>query len=493
MTKELFADGVPDEAGFFLGLARVPLHFHDAIAELIDNAIAEKSDGFNIQVDLSDSESSGMYDTTVMDDCLGISKKNLQNHVFKVGSLPLKGSSHLREHGFGLKNVLAKIEAVGGSWKILTQDKTAVKSRQYYLMEGPLQFKIPIQILPSKKWPDFGSIGEGTIVRFSTPFAYLKTVSRGKRGRPPGTIAKINEYLREHLGVFYRGYLEDRRLTGRIVTSINWKQTEGVEPIMPDYRTHRTVRKFVARTKKGPVHIVGEYGELEPNSVATNDRLYYYRVSSESQGVDFRIGNRVVATRLIPEIWSKERHPTLNRFCGEFIMNPVKGRIPRTLNNKTSIDFDDEIWRDIAQAISEKVDLPKWEGARTEAVLRDDLYRQLEAHTRPKDVVHTKYSCFSGAGVVIDIYRDESRRGGELVIYETKPGKASPLDVYQLRMYWDGIVEDGKRPTASILVCKEWTTGAETVMDYVNSLKDKKGEQYCLEFKKWDDFGIDTG
>jgi len=492
MSHKVIADGVPDEKGIFRGLAQAPLHFHNAVAELIDNAIAAKPEKFKIQVDISESEEPGVYFVTVVDDCLGIALEKLQNHVFKVGKLPPPGSPHLREHGFGLKNVLAKIEALKGSWEVWTRDEKALKKGKCCFIKSPLRYKIPIEILPTGKWPKYGSKDAFTIVRLKVPLSYLQSVTRGVRARPPKTISIIVSWLREHLGVFYRGYLEGKKPIGTLITSINLGPSEEVEAIKPDYKTRKTVGSFPVKTKKGKIYIEGEHGELDPDSLETRSRLYYYKVRAESQGVDFRIGSRVVATRLLTEIWQRPRQQALNPFCGEFRVQPIENCIPKTLNNKTSIDFDDETWIDIAEAIRKKVQLPTWRGARTEEELREELAKQLEAHKRQSDIVHQNYACFGGAGVVIDIYKDETKRTGELVIYETKPGKAAPLDVYQLRLYWDGLVVDGKQPSGAILVAKEWTTGVETVISFVNSLTDKNGKQYQLELKKWDDYGINT-
>lgn len=490
MVSKVFADGVPDERGIFRGLAQAPLHFHNGIAELIDNAVAAKREKFNIQIDLSESEQPDIYYATVVDDCFGIALETLQKHVFKVGKLPPPGSPHLREHGFGLKNVLSKVEAVKGKWEIWTRDKQALKNDQCFYAKSPLRYKIPIKIFPSTKWPTYDNKNIGTIVKLEVPLSYLQTVTRGVRGRPPKTISGIVHWLKEHLGVFYRGYLEGKKPIGTIAISINWGSPEEVEAIKPDYKTYTILSNLFVRTKKRKIKIEGQYGQIEPNSPQTRSRLYYYKNAPESQGVDFSIGNRVVATRLITEIWQRPRHPTLNPFCGEFRILPIEGCFPKTLNNKTCIDFDDEIWMDIAGAIRKKVPLPKWRGARTEAELRGELAGQLEAHKRPADVIQQNYSCFGGAGVVIDICRDETKRTGELIIYETKSGKASPLDVYQLRLYWDGLLVDGRQPTAAILVAKNWTTGVQTITNFVNSLTDKNGKNYQLELKKWDDFKI---
>ncbi|MBQ8329367.1 MAG: hypothetical protein IJX83_07060, partial [Lachnospiraceae bacterium] len=40
-------------------------------------------------------------------------------------------------------------------------------------------------------------------------------------------------------------------------------------------------------------------------------------------------------------------------------------------------------------------------------------------------------------------------------LYEMKVGKAEPLHLYQLKMYWDGMILAGKQPTEAILLAKE--------------------------------------
>ncbi len=218
MPSKTYADGIPDEHGVFQ-LAQAPLHFHNAVAELLDNAIAAKSEKFNIRVNISDSEKAGMYDVSVVDDCLGISIEKLSKDVFKVGKPPPPGSSYLREHGFGLKNVLAKVQAVKGSWKVLTRDKKATGNDEFYAVAGPLSYRMPIQISPSKEWPSHGSSDVGSVVGLTVPLSYMQTVSRGMRGHPPATIGVVVDFLREHIGVFYRGYLEGKHPVGTVTTS----------------------------------------------------------------------------------------------------------------------------------------------------------------------------------------------------------------------------------------------------------------------------------
>lgn len=491
------ADGTAEETGIFRGLAQAPLYFHNAIAELVDNSIAAKNTKFKIQIDISQKPNEpDSFLITVVDNCSGVSLNKLQNHVFKVGALPLPNSSHLSEHGWGLKNVLAKIETTHSKpWEILTRDSDCIKTNVFYRVKGPLKYQIPITDETAANWPKYGSTDTGTIVSFTTSLSFLKTVSMGKRGRPPQTISSIMDHLREHLGVFYRGYIEGgKKAVGDISTSINWKNSEDVEPIYPDYQTKNTIKPFEVTTHLGKIKIAGETGLLDTNSLATRkDRVYYYRNTMESQGTDFRIGDRTVMTRLLTEIWQKARHPSYNAFWGEFRIPGDKSKAPKTLNNKTSIDFDDPTWLEIVEAIRDKIPEPsKYKATQTEAELREELANQLKAHALSGDVINENHPCYSGAGVPVDIYRDESKRTGDIYIYETKAGKLQPLDVYQLVMYWDGLVEDGITPRIAYLVGLSKTTAVETVINAMNNRTDKSGNKYRLECKLWKDYDIAT-
>ena len=51
-----------------------------------------------------------------------------------------------------------------------------------------------------------------------------------------------------------------------------------------------------------------------------------------------------------------------------------------------------------------------------------------------------------------------------------KLGKAEPLHVYQLRMYWDGLVQAGHQPSAGILLVQEYSANIKAMLDAVNLL-----------------------
>lgn len=487
-----YADGIPHEEGFVRGLAQAPLYLHNAVAELVDNAIAAKPAGFHVVVNLV-LRHGGAIEVTVVDDGPGIALADLETKVFKTGQPPNSTTLHLNEHGFGLKNVLAKAEEVSkDDWVVETRDSKASQAGVFYELTRPLRFKIPIKDRPASEWPKFGPAGTGTIVQFTVPVTFAGTVSKGKRGSPPSTIGTILDFLNEHLGVLYRGYLQGgKKSIGEISTSLSWATPEPIEPIEADPKTKLFLKPTKVKTSRGDLTIEGEYGLIEKTSPETKNRNFYYRHTPESQGVDFRIGSRVVQTRLVTEVWGRARHPSLNGLWGEFRIPGDKVRAPRTLNNKTSIDFEDPVWLEIADAIRKAIpEPPESEHSKDEEELRQALAKDLRTHALKGDVITENYPCFPGAAVLVDIYRDETARGGVVAVYEAKSGKAHPIDVYQLRMYWDGVVENGKRPTKGYLVAEGKSSGVDTVLSVVNRSTGQDGRTYDLEFKTWKDYNI---
>src|SRR5271168_24544 len=143
--------GTPDQAGTVRGLAQAPLHLQNMVAELVDNALAATTAAQSvINVDLSPHEDGGdLYVLRVWDNGPGISLRQLEEDVFQLGHSPA-GASHLNEHGFGLKNVLAKAEQLSTiAWVFRTRDMGAIGRNEFYQCKRPFSFAMPIDPLPS--------------------------------------------------------------------------------------------------------------------------------------------------------------------------------------------------------------------------------------------------------------------------------------------------------------------------------------------------------
>ena len=59
---------------------------------------------------------------------------------------------------------------------------------------------------------------------------------------------------------------------------------------------------------------------------------------------------------------------------------------------------------------------------------------------------------------------------GKCDIYEMKARKAEPLNLYQLRMYWDGLVLSGVQPTRGTLLAASYTDNLVQMVAMMNEL-----------------------
>ena len=78
---------------------------------------------------------------------------------------------------------------------------------------------------------------------------------------------------------------------------------------------------------------------------------------------------------------------------------------------------------------------------KTEADVRDKWIRMLRA-TNPEDTVTDERSVWP-TGTRIDVYRRTPQ--GKIIIYELKVVSGSPIHLYQLKMYWDGLVQQTRK------------------------------------------------
>ena len=125
-------------------------------------------------------------------------------------------------------------------------------------------------------------------------------------------LATLRLWLIEHLGVAYRGYLELDPVTlepsAKIAVTVG-QSSMLVPPIQ--------VPMMMARTEKLEVELSGQivpviyvHGTLDKSKrdhlVLGGKARYYYQGTQPTQGIDIRLGKRVIATAQLGEIWRKE-------------------------------------------------------------------------------------------------------------------------------------------------------------------------------------------
>ncbi|BBB33203.1 hypothetical protein TTHT_1731 [Thermotomaculum hydrothermale] len=497
-----------EEERYWEGLGRQEMDFHQVIGELIDNSISasgKDSEGdllpFKIEITLE--KLGNKILVTVADEGIGMTVDEITEHIFSLGG---KGRSEgpLNEHGFGLKNALCVL-TIGNKlpWTLKTRDDEAVNQKLVYLVKGPFSSQMKLELDDITLWNKglaHVKLDRGTRVVAETSFEFFNTLYPRAR-----TFETLVERFIEHLGVMYRGFLNNEHnklwLRWRILgddernpnNNAEWEEFR-IKPIKIPYDAGGSQStEFEVEGPEGCARAIYVRGNLDTEKVrdVSQGKPYplkiYYQGNIPTQGIDIVVRGRVLKAGQLPEIWPDiPRHNNFNKFVGELILNDSKFR---TVNNKISLNPHNPYWI----RLLEKLDADDYKpqritGAKIERDLSKKLKIMLEGHCTNSTVQRDK-PIWSGAGVKVDIYHELN--DGGIHIYELKAGTAAPLDAYQLLMYWDGVVKDeGKSPKVARLVAKEIPRSVENIIVEINKRKDSLGNNYQLEGKTIEELGL---
>ena len=459
----------------FAGLARQGMLCHQGICELCDDAIAAAPQGekARVCVALAPDADKNYLQLAVADWGCGMELSALTN-ALQLGSAPLT-DSRLNEHGYGLNNALACLSGGSGEWCIYTRNQPGA----YYKVSGPFDLRMTVKMVDSIDLPDALNLQwaePSTVVYVRVPITIARTLQR-QGNRKLSDLSTLRSWLIEHLGVAYRGYLELDPATlepsAKIAVTVG-QSSLLVPPI--------AVPMMMARTEKFEVELGGQivpviyiHGTLDKDKrdhlVQDSKTRYYYQCSQPTQGIDIRLGKRVIATAQLGEIWHKEdgtpisRHNSYNDFVGELILPELPRGVLATLNNKTGIDRNDSDWDKVFAPLEDFPPLKNVLSA-TEEELKKKWMKILQA-ANPEDEVTSEISVWP-TGTRIDVVN--KGENGKCDIYELKAHKAEPKDLYQLRMYWDGLVLEGTQPTRGILLAAKHTDSLHEMVRILNTL-----------------------
>ncbi len=479
----------------FRGLARQNMLLHQCLNELLDNSIAsKKGDLFKIEILIE--EKGDNVEIYICDDGKGMTLSRL-SEALQLGAVPDPDSDRLHEHGFGLKNSLATLTNGNGYWKIWTQ----APGEETCSVEGPFGPKMSIEDEDQMPELPFLPKQTSTIVYAQTSKKYLATVQG--RGRIGSDLQKLRKWMAEHIGVAYRGYLLQDPKTGdpdgeirlSIVLPGGKKDSLKVLPIEVPFAKKETTyipvtlpdgKEYIMEYSKGTID------ETKRNQALYGDKLqYYYQGNQNTQGIDIRIGKRVIATGMLSEIWDFTKHNGFNDFVGELLIpNDVPRGMLTTVNNKTDFNLDDDGWGAIFSKLRTEENQPKRNSKETsEKDLRDKWFKILK-DTNPEDSI-TKESTAGiwGSAVRIDVLRE--RENGKITIYEMKVTSANPQHVYQMKMYWDGLELAGKVPNEAILMVEDYDDKIVEMIAAINSkMSTPTGGSYSFKIEKNKDRGL---
>lgn len=490
-TQTMNIDTTADYSFLYEGLSRQSIDFHQALAELIDNAISAKRGAyFTIEI-LLEKEGDDLQ-VTVADDGSGIQKEELKTRVLRLGG---RGASPglLNEHGFGLKNSLCLLTGNKRPFAVITADQETAALGLQWAVDGPFRPSMQACLGADVRWLKNLVLCKGptgTRVVATTTLDYFRTLyPRAKK------LEILATRLAEHLGVFYRHWLS---ADPRNQIWLRWKDgssawrdivVPAIKLPMRDDQQSYSIDVEVDGDKAHGRYTIGTIDESKTQGDHPPFPLeIYYQHTERTQGVDVVVRNKVILAHQLEQLWPGQiRRRERNDFIGELVLESGKFS---TVNNKTDLDPHNPLWLAVKEQLNDRPELlpPKYSTGRDEVAIRDNLKELLEKfETGSKASVN--YPVWSGAGVRADIIH-EGPNSSWLDVYEIKDAPASPQDVYQLIMYWDGLVNDGRSPRQGRLVAESAPGSVLNLLKHWNGRTDLKDKPYRVEFKATADLGI---
>ena len=458
----------------FEGLRRQGMSFHQAVCEIVDDAIAASmAEPALVCIALAADEDKNYLNMAIADWGCGMDINELTN-ALQLGSLPT-GDNRLNEHGFGLNNALACLSDESGTWSIYTRKAPGA----YLKVSGPFDTRMTAETVGAPDLPDGLNLHweePSTVVYTRVPVDVARTVQR-RSSRRLTDLAALRTLLTEHLGVTYRGYLEQSPVTmdpyAKIAVSIG-QNVQFVAPIeVPVTMSCEEVLEFeLGGEIVKATYVHGLLDKAKCDTLVQGARAkYYYQGNQPTQGIDIRLGKRVIATAQLGEIWHKEdgnpiaRHNSYNDFVGELRLPELPRGVLATLNNKTGIDRSDSGWETVFEAMQ------AYPPQKNILYLNEEELRSkwaaIQRAADDENDVSTEFTVWP-TGTRIDVL--VSNDTGKCDIYEMKARKAEPLNLYQLRMYWDGLVLAGIQPTRGTLLAASYSDTLVKMAALMNEL-----------------------
>lgn len=492
----------PDSNEIWSGIAG---HF-DSLGQIINEFIDNSVSNFeannprlkHIFITLTELANNGDVSIRIEDSGTGI--KDL-DHAFTLGSKKA-AESPLNEHGFGLKHALASANPQNDSWSVCTRTFEDSSKNQFKKIAAPYIIGgYTCSIINDENWP--GQFNTGTLVDFTCSRAMFTTIVRGIQGGMR-SFKRVADVLHEELGFTYSGIIKENRASISLVlidaTGATNNYTIGsVEPSWERYLNPSSGSEEVD-LGNGKVCIEYEFGQIvnktERKDFDNSTTKKYYKQNMSSSGVEIRINGRMLCNNLFKEVWGREKHNSYNNFLVRLnLKSKDRKALPQTRTSKNGLREGDErldaLYAWIRSCMPEPV--KELSLATHETDLFETVKENMLKYNPDKNkVIETELHVFTKTGnskdrVRIDLY---CKSTDGITIYEGKRDSTTSKDVYQLRMYWDGLVYDGIKPDKGYLVAQSHPDSVASLLHIVNTMKDCNGNHYNFELKQWGELGI---
>lgn len=474
----------PDSNSFWRGIGGNFDSFPQILNEFVDNAISNLISNRHLDLKLVIIEvietEKDIFKIKITDTGTGI--ENLDS-AFSLGNTEGKTSS-LNEHGFGMKHALAAANKSNDNWVVMTKKE---EEDFFYRVSAPYDInKQLVEKVSSGEWGS--SFSSGTIIEFEVEKSWLKTITKGLRGSFT-RLDTIMEVLAEDLGFYYSYFIKDKGVN----ITVQFKELNEdllkipVKVIEPNVKESINPGRNKTKIDLGDGEVTLEY---DFSSVEESDYKRHYRANMSTSGVEIRVNGRLLAANIFNEIWAKEKHNTYNHLLIRInVISTDSERLPTTTTTKGGFRKDDYKLDAIYEWIRSKLPEPRGKDELADSEL--DLFKKLQEIKEntlkefdPALVLESQMRSFTSLDedIRMDLYQSFQN---EVTIYEGKKNKSSPLNVYQLLMYWDGLVYDHNPPKKGVLIAAEHPESVRILVDEKNKTKDVEGNLYKLELQTW--------
>jgi hypothetical protein len=474
----------PNGGDLFEGITGNFHKFAEALFELTDDSLSNYL-GHRLERNLIEIElknQGGYVDVMVRDGGTGILDLN--------GALTISSRSGretpMNEHGFGLKHALASVAGnAPDAWSIQTRTAEDAAANAYKLVTAPYDIGM--------SWSKVAGHGDitddtGTVIRFRCPKQKFDTLKpSGKRGDV--TFLELVAFLEEELRYTYANLL-DRKEVSFMLTFIDegadpddlWI-TEGLHPHWQPDAT-KDIPPVSVDLGGGPLEIRCRYGSI----LRSEDNAFYYKGNMATSGVEIRINGRAIQNNLYSAIWGKAQHPTQNRFLAQIdLVCDHLDAFPATKSAKNGfVEYDKRLLA-LYQWIRSNIPEPPKEETKEQMLVRLLAEKKLaEPGTLRVSREEGVFECL-GLKVRADLF--VSGTAG-ITLYEAKASGSKAENLYQLLMYYDGCVADGKPVRSAILIAHHHPKEVHSLMRELNRRKGPDGQRYHFALSTWESEGI---
>ena len=389
----------------------------------------------------------------------------------------------LNEHGMGLKHALASA-CEDGSWSIQSRTPEDNTQDRHLVVRGP--YRLGDDPMNGYYLPGRGILmgPTGTAVSFTCTRDFFATLRpAGDRTDKPFEV--LVDILLEELGYTYAPILDSGEMEVAVVVG---DQVYPVEPVFPYWELNslHDILPTDLDLGGGLVRVTCHWGLIHPDK----DNHLYYRGNMESSGVEIRCNGRVMERGLDKRIWSKQLHNNRNHFLAVVELTAEKpGALPPTRPTKTGFrDGDPRLEKLFSWLRANVTPIAPQESVEKRLTRALAEQKQAEPDVLRVALEENTY-CSLNLRVKMDLFVS---RLDQPEVYESKKGPSKALDLYQLKMYWDGCAVDGRPLSRGILVARSHPREVQNLVSALNdSYRDPTGRPYHLSLLTWEEVGID--